>query len=426
MKRAHAPASDDAPAKKQRVPDPTAKKRLAAVDNDEPPFKKQRPKPYRRGWYRRAVPGSCLTPAEKKVKLREQAARDKQTPEECLRLLNEEIRDLEMEIKKHAAKFETVRAEMLSGIVSHDGVSAKQVTDQLIEMLSKLKKEHSDVLARVDRAAIDRIISDGSAPVTARGDDNRCVGGCDPINISVDSVGRVDVCTKCHTTYDRRLDDTVAGLPYGDMHPGENSGRIGGYKPPNHFAEIVAQFQGKRRAAAPQPVVDRIGAMCTRYHIMKYKITPDVCRLFLKQMQQEQAAQRKFNRKTAPEKMKKFTDYYKHCPEIAYRLSGIPPPYMTPMQENRVFALFPMVVAGYKTSPRFLSRKKEKKNRKTRDDPNNMNYYYVYYKECQTLGYDEFLPYIPLPKSLANIDDNDQNGWKHCCVKYGWAYTPTR
>jgi len=85
-----------------------------------------------------------------------------------------------------------------------------------------------------------------------------------------------------------------------------------------------------------------------------------------------------------------------------------------------------MVCAAYKTSPRYIARKKDKKNRKTRDEPNNMNYHYVYYKECEMLGYEEFLPYIPLPKSLANIDDNDQNGWKHACDLYGWCYTPTR
>ena len=368
-----------------------------------------------------------LTPTQKRARLHEEEQRKNETPEQHLNLLNEEIKDLEDEIKKQAAKFEAVRMEMMTGIISHEGISAKQVTDQLMEMLSKLQKEHAEALNRVDRFAISRLTTAVNVDPSIIGDDNRCIGGCKPCDITVDPVMCIDICNKCHTTYDRRLDNKPANVSYADFHPGETGvTRIGGYKPPNHFAEIVSQFQGKRKAAAPQEIVDKIGKTCFRYKIKKHKITPDVCRMFLKQMQQEQAAMRKFNRRTVPEKYKKYTDYYKHCPEIAYRLSGIPPPYMTPMQESRVFALFPMVCMAYKTSPRYIARKKDKKNRKTRDEPNNMNYHYVYYKECEMLGYEEFLPYIPLPKSLANIDDNDQNGWKHACDLYDWCYTPTR
>ena len=235
------------------------------------------------------------------------------------------------------------------------------------------------------------------------------------------------VCTVCGSTYDKRLDNAPGNVTFGDFHRNDSIARIGGgYKPPNHFAEIVSQFQGKRRSAAPQEIVDKIGEMCDRYGFPSHKRTPDVCRMFLKQLQHEQATRRKFARQDVPEKCKKFTDYYKHCPEIAHRLSGIPPPYMTPMQEQRIFALFPMVVVGYKQSMRYLQRKKNKKNRKTREEPNNMNYLYVFYKLCQLLGYEEFLPFIPLPKSFANIDDNDENGWRDLCAIHMWNFTATR
>lgn len=365
-----------------------------------------------------------LTPAEKRARQVDDVARMKETPESSLAALTDEIKELEEEIKRNAARFETVRSEMMTGIISHDGVSAKQVTEQLMQQLDRLRKEHSTALSNVDRWAVER--SHAGALSSDIGADNCCRGGCKRADMRSDEQLCVDVCSKCHAVYDRRLDNAPGNTSFSDYHPGEGSAaRIGGYKPPNHFAEIVAQFQGKRRSAAPQEIVDRLRSMCERYKIPKHEITPELCHLFLKQLQQEQAAQRRFNRKSAPSTAKKFTDYYKHCPELACRLSGIPPPYMTPMQENRVFALFPMVVAGYKSSPRYLARKKDRRNRKTRDEPNNMNYYYTFYKECELLHYDEFLPYIPLPKSLANIDDNDENGWKHCCQLYGWAYTPT-
>ena len=362
-----------------------------------------------------------LTTAQRKARAKETA----RPPEEKLRELTHDIEDIEVQIRQRTAEFEKVRLDMMTGILTHEGVSAKQVTDQLIKQLDSLRTRHREALATIDRAALDR--AGGGVPGGLLGADSRCSGGCQKENLRSDDILCLEVCTLCGTTYDKRLDNTSGNATFGDYHPGESLSRIGGgYKPPNHFAEIVSQFQGKRRSAAPQEIVDKIGRMCDRYKFPKFKRTPDVSRMFLKQLQHEQATKRKFARQTVAEKAKKFTDYYKHCPEISYRLSGIPPPYMMPMQEQRVFSLFPKIVAGYKSSQRYLSRKNNRKNRKKRDEPNNMNYLYVFYKECQLLGYEEFLPYIPLPKSFANIDDNDENGWHHCCRLYNWQYTPTR
>lgn len=388
------------------------------------------------------VPAVRLTPAQKR-------ARDAETampPEERCQRLAKDIVDLEAEIRAQAARFETVRAEMLTGIVTHEGVSSKQVTDQLMDQLAALRTRHSEAIAAADRAAqqraaaaddveeratkrrrIEEVKTEDGIKVEAEFDEQgRCIGGCKPYDLRPDDVLCLEVCTACGATYDKRLENMPGNVTFGDFHRNDSIARIGGgYKPPNHFAEIVSQFQGKRRSAAPQEIVDKIGSMCESYRFPPHKRTPDVCRMFLKQLQHEQATRRKFARMDVPEKVKKYTDYYKHCPEIAFRLSGIPPPYMTPMQENRVFALFPMVVMGYKQSRRYQSRKLNKKNRKTREEPNNMNYLYVFYKLCQLLGYDEFLPYIPLPKSFANIDDNDENGWKDLCAFHSWVYTPT-
>ena len=345
-------------------------------------------------------------------------------PAERLKELTREIANLEQKINEEKDKFDLVRANMLNGVVSFEGVSAKQLTQQLLQKLSKLKDEYTLLLAQFDEAVVEKAMGRDAATVKVKS--SGCPGGCKPENILTDDAMHIDVCTKCRMTFDKRLENNACNLSYADMRTGESITRIGGYKPPNHFSEIVAQFQGKRRATAPQAIVDKIGLICERYHIPKYKITPNICRLFLKQLQQVQATTRKFNKRHVPEKCKKYTDYYKHCPEIAFRLSGIPPPYLAPTQEQRIFALFPKVVEAYKSSPRFLARKKDRKNRTTREDPNNMNYHYAFYKECQMLGYDELLPYIALPKSSANIDDNDENGWKWCCEVNGWEYCPTR
>jgi hypothetical protein len=224
---------------------------------------------------------------------------------------------------------------------------------------------------------------------------------CPCTDIVVDTCTATIVCRNCGRARPY-LDNTEAHVNYNDL-PVRRHG--GGYRPPNHFSEIVAQFQGKRRARAPPDVVRSVRTDCARYHIPPNGITAVVVRRFLKQ--------------------RRRSDCYKFCAEVAATLSGIPPPYMTPMQEDRVAMLFPLTVQAYRTSPRYLRRRRNR-NGRLKLEPNNMNYFYVFYKLCQMLGYDEFLPYIPLPKSAANIDDNDRNGWRHVCAANGWRYTPTR
>jgi hypothetical protein len=363
-----------------------------------------------KGYSRKRKPPK-LDPGPRKKRL---CRRQKEkTPQQLLGEINIEIASVEAEIEKKRDLFESLRVQLMTGIVMHTLEDGAKQAESMIQSLTQLKKKRELALSRADTAAFDLAFASHSPVKVLKRPIGLCVGGC---NVVVDDVTCVDVCLICHATYDRRVDNLCANIAYGDLHPGETTMRIGGYRPPNHFAEILSQFQGKRRASAPQDVVDKISSYCSRYNIQKNKITPRIVRMFLKQMQQE----------LNDPKSKKYTDYYKQCPEIAHRLSGIPPPYMTPMQENRVAALFPLVVRAYKTSPRYIGRFHNHNNRKSRTEPNNMNYYYVLYKLCQLLGYNEFLPYISLPKSIANVDDNDESGWKHICGVNGWSYTSTR
>jgi hypothetical protein len=151
-----------------------------------------------------------------------------------------------------------------------------------------------------------------------------------------------------------------------------------------------------------------------------------VARFFLRRMQQEENLRHSHAKLTnRKDKLKRFTDYYKHVPEISFRLSGVPPPYMTPMQEEKVKYLFPLVIAAYKTSPRYKKHLGPRENR-IKQVPNNPNNHWVFYKLCQKLGYNEFLPYIPLSKNSDNIDENDDLAWKHICNVFGWEYMPTK
>jgi len=355
-----------------------------------------------------------------------------------LTAVNAKIASIEHDIIEQRQNHERVRNHMLLGIITRAGINANDSLQQLEDQLKELQIRRQNLVSEMDgilleRARLDRKQQQPLQDI-APSDSGMCIGGCNPDNI-VSNVDGVDVCLMCHKTY--LIDCSSKGLSFDNYHPGDTLVRVGGYKPPNHHAEMVAQFQGKRRAKAPESIVKQIGGICDKFHIPRHKISPALVRSILKQLQQDQTVRYKFSRKAAPAQVKKITDYYKYAAEISGILSGIPPPWMTSMQEDLLAALFLQVIHGYKSSPRYKARKKRKlqlisekpdlfKKRKIRTEPNNMNFNYTFYKMCEMVGYVEFLQYIPLPKSVENLDDNDENGWKHICKLNGWSYTPTR
>ena len=211
------------------------------------------------------------------------------------------------------------------------------------------------------------------------------------------------VCSECGTIKRYVAMDHYMAIK--EFNKATECSKNGCYKPPNHFAEIVAQFQGKRLVTAPDDVVDLVRDDFARYGVKKKEITALMVRKFL-------------------ERCQGGNQYYKFCPEIAYRISGIPPPHMNAIEEEQLYKLFSYTVCAYRTSPRYLMRKANRVGR-IKPTPNNMGYHYVFYKLCELCGFDRFLPYINLPKSDAGITDNDENGWKHVCKLNNWKYIKT-
>ena len=192
----------------------------------------------------------------------------------------------------------------------------------------------------------------------------------------------------------------------------------------------------------PQFIIDKVKKLCDDFRIPHAKCTPRVVRKFLRMMHSEQMDMIKARTHTKArtaldsireyaksssktEKTTRYTDYYKQCPEISKQISGVSPPIITPMQEERISNMFSEAIIAYKTSPRYIYRTQHREGRK-KTTPNNQACHYLLYKICQLLGYTEFLVYIPLPKSNDNIDDNDNNGWRHICQVNNWQYIPTR
>lgn len=362
-----------------------------------------------------------MEPPSKKRKLGSVRAAPQALQEE-LNVINKEITELESKISTEAAEFKKVRMAMMTGIISFEGIKAQDKIEMLTKKLNDLRAMRESALSRMDQAIQDSICKEQGAAVKSELGEY-CKQGCK--NRIFDSASSADICVDCGAIYDHRLDNNLSNFAYEDVHFDMPRRRGGGYKPTNHFAEILAQFQGKRRSCAPPHVVEMVKSHCERYSIPPHKITYVVVRSILKQKQQDAIMTFKWSKEKPKDSFYKYTDYYKHSPEIAWRLSGIPPPYMTPSQQDRIIAQFPRVVAAYRTSPRYLSRKANRHGRK-KEEPNILNNFFILFKLCQLFGYDEFLPYIPLPKSLANIEDCDQFGWKHISKVNGYAYIPTK
>jgi hypothetical protein len=432
-------------------------------------------------------------PDKKKRKIRK--AGDEEQIE--INKLDSEIRRIESEIDSDAIKHAECRRILSLGVGSIAIIEELEKIDGLLVHLKDLKSQRQSVLDKKDEHLIAVSIGNDRAMVieevrneraikfkyhpmssNSRTEENEivhrmdvklrskpransinCPTGCS--NLVADEKGCSLLCPTCGFVYEDircNPDNPVCSMGKFGEKVDVPRRRSGGYKPPNHFAEIIGYFQGTRSSTAPPEVLERVSEFCARYKYEPKDITQQVVRFFLRRMQQDEN-NRHDNAlpKNPKDCLKRYTDFYRSAPEMAYRLSGKPPPYMSPMQEDRILAVFPLVIAAYKTSPRYLRRlhlrnecmkmgpKYKRCQIKDRcrtnpkymkhlqsnmdcikDFPNNPNYFLVFYKLCQLFGYDEFLPYIPLPKSTDNIDDNDTESWVHICAVNGWQYIPTR
>jgi hypothetical protein len=379
--------------------------------------------------------------------------------------LSANIAKLEAQIQTEAAKYEECRRIAAMGVTSLSAVEQTSRMNKLLQDLQKLKKSRQEAVTKKDthmlavlggeekaliledtretrakRAAyyplskekktedeeVHRVL-EMKRRTMPRANAANCPMKCR--DLVEDAQCCELLCLACGYVYeDKRCnpDNPLCSMGKFGERADVPRRRSGGYKPPNHFAEIIGHFQGTRSAGAPAEILETIKDLCTRYKYESKDITPAVVRSCLYRMQQDENTRHDCAlAKNPDDKLRRFTDFYRNAPELAYRLSGIPPPYMSPMQEDRVTALFPLVIAAYKTSPRYLRRLRLKVN-SINKIPNNPNFYLTFYKLCQLLGYDEFLPYIPLPKSIDNIDDNDMEAWAHICAVNGWPFLPTR
>lgn len=196
------------------------------------------------------------------------------------------------------------------------------------------------------------------------------------------------VCVKCGATQPF-LDATAALLAYSDDSYDYASFS---YKRINHFCEWMAAMQAKETTEIPQSVIDTIMQRLYEERITCSKdITCHKVRAILKSL--------------------RLRKYYEHTQLITSKITGQPPPRMTPVQEEKIKLMF---MAASSSFQRHCPP----------DRANFLSYGFVLLKFVELLGYDEFIPYFMLLKGREKLARQDAI-WRAIAEDLDWQYIPS-
>ena len=198
------------------------------------------------------------------------------------------------------------------------------------------------------------------------------------------------ICPQCGLS-DKYFDTGLNNLSYEQEVNSEGNVTFA-YKRINHFSEWLAQFQAKESIDIPIELLDKLRA---EFHKEKIKKMTDITKTKVKQHL----------------KKLKYNKYYEHVPHITNLLTGIKPPSITPIQEEKLRNMFREI-----QNPFDIHKPKERSN--------FLSYSYCLYKFCELLGYDDLLCNFPLLKSREKLHQQDVI-WQKICNHLGWEYIAT-
>lgn len=189
------------------------------------------------------------------------------------------------------------------------------------------------------------------------------------------------------------LDATSSALAYGD----EVEFTSFTYKRINHFNEWLNLFQGKESTEIPPAIFQRIMERLYEkgYHRSEKVITRSVIEIIMRELG-----------------MRK---YYEHKQLILSRITGEPPPRMTPEQEEQARVMFMAIQAPFEKWKKILEPKRK----------NFLSYSYLLYKFCQLRGWNQFLPCFTLLKGADKLAKQDRL-FEKICMELDWQYVPSR
>jgi len=164
------------------------------------------------------------------------------------------------------------------------------------------------------------------------------------------------------------------------------------YKRINHFNEWLAQFQAKESIDIPIEILDKLR---NEFHKAKVTNTSEITKVKVKMYL----------------KKLKFNKYYEHITHITNLITGIKPPSMTSVVEEKLRNMFRDIQIPFE-------------EHKPKERSNFLSYSYCLYKFCELLGYDELLCNFPLLKSREKLHQQDII-WQKISKSLGWEYIAT-
>ena len=197
-------------------------------------------------------------------------------------------------------------------------------------------------------------------------------------------------CTKCGLTR-AYVQSTASTRAYRDDGPPEFAGGFSKYfyRRGNHMAGWIALVQGKESMQVPDDVYTLLIDQFRKERVLNADdITPKRVREVLKAL--------------------KLRKYYDNVAQITARLTGKPPPRLTPSQETECIAMFQSVEQVWAQHC-------------PADRRNFLSYSYCLYKFCQLRGWDYLLTNFSLLKGRDKLQRQDAI-WKKICQSLDWEY----
>ena len=234
---------------------------------------------------------------------------------------------------------------------------------------------------------IDEFLSDfhGQAPPVYLSQGDTCPT-CDSVMVTRNSLLE---CTVCGTSSVVR-DSTSSCVGFND----DVEYSTFAYKRDNHFQEWLSSTMAKQNLDVPSALYTKLMEMLYRDRVEPADITAKVVRAKLKELRERK--------------------YYEASMQIACKLTGKPPPKMSPAIENKLKMRFRQIQAPFEKF----------RDELLPDRKNFLSYSYVLYKLCELEGLTAFKECFSLLKGRDKLYRQDQI-WRRISQELGWAFRPS-
>ena len=162
------------------------------------------------------------------------------------------------------------------------------------------------------------------------------------------------------------------------------------YKRQNHFLDHLKRVQAKESTSIKPEILEAVESELKkeRIDLGDRRITTSKVRSILKKL--------------------KLQRYYNHVFTITSRLSGMSPPSLTILQEEKLLSMFQMIQGPFERHC-------------PPERTNMLSYSYVLRKLVEILGWTDLVGYFPLLKSRQKVYLQDKI-WKHICDEVGFKF----